>query len=59
MIPDYLMLPSIESNTMAPPSIRSMDEINKWIEEDYELFFDRKAYEMEKRDQPVAALFTL
>ena len=31
-----------------PPSLRSMDEINEWIEQDYDLFFDRAIYEKEK-----------
>ncbi len=33
---------------MQPPSVRSMDEINTWIEQDYELFFDRAEYEKRK-----------
>jgi hypothetical protein len=44
---------------MAAPSIRSIDEINTWIEEDYKLFFDRKTYEREKRLLSVTKIFTL
>ncbi len=43
-----LNLPVIENEPL-PQSIRSMDEINEWIEHDYQLFFDRKVYEREKR----------
>lgn len=31
-----------------PPSTRSIDEIDAWIEQDYREFFNREAYEREK-----------
>lgn len=55
---DELNLPIIESEP-SPPSIRSMDEVDKWIEEDYKLFFDREAYETEKRLNSVNVPFKL
>ena len=36
-----------------------MDEINEWIEQDYLLFFDREAYEQEKRLYSVNIPFML
>jgi len=55
---DKLNLPVIKSEPL-PPSIRSMDEIDTWIEEDYALFFDREAYETEKRLNSVNVPFRL
>jgi hypothetical protein len=43
-----LDLPSIKGEPL-PPLLRSMDEINTWIEHDYRLFFNRELYEKEKR----------
>ena len=45
---DELNLPSFASEPL-PPSLRSMDEVNEWIEQDYKLFFNRELYEKEKR----------
>jgi hypothetical protein len=42
-----------------PPSLRSIDEINQWIEQDYELFFDREIYEKEKMRLSVNVPFVL
>lgn len=53
-----LNLPVFDSEPL-PPSIRSMDEIVAWIDEDYELFFDRDAYEREKRALSVDKPFVL
>lgn len=44
---------------MLPHSLRSMDEINEWIEQDYLLFFNREAYEREKRALSVNVPFVL
>jgi hypothetical protein len=33
---------------MQPASVRSLDEINNWIEQDYKLFFNRAEYEKNK-----------
>lgn len=53
-----LNLPSFDSEPL-PPSPRSMDEINKWIEHDYKLFFNRELYEKEKRRISVNKPFVL
>jgi hypothetical protein len=53
-----LNLPSIIIEPR-PPSLRTIDEINEWIEHDYELFFDRAIYEKEKRRLSVNAIFSL
>jgi hypothetical protein len=42
---------------MKPPSVRTMDEIIMWIEQDYELFFDRTEYEKRKLAQSVYKRF--
>jgi hypothetical protein len=55
---DDLELPVIESDP-SPPSIRTIDEVDRWIEEDYALFFDREVYEKEKRLNSVNASFRL
>jgi hypothetical protein len=55
---DKLNLPVIKGEPL-PPSIRSMDEVDKWIEEDYALFFDREVYENEKRLNSVNVPFKL
>ena len=44
---------------MLGPSLRTIDEINEWIEHDYQLFFDREAYEKEKRELSVNIPFRL
>jgi hypothetical protein len=53
-----LNLPVFKSEPF-PPILRSMDEINEWIEQDYLLFFDREAYEQEKRLYSVNIPFML
>jgi hypothetical protein len=53
-----LNLPSFDSEPL-PPSLRSMDEINKWIEHDYKLFFNRDLYEKEKRQNSINKPFVL
>jgi hypothetical protein len=44
---------------MAPPSVRSIDEINSWIESDFPFLFDRASYEQRKRDLSVETRFSL
>jgi hypothetical protein len=53
-----LNLPRFDTEPL-PPSLRSMDEVNEWIEHDYRLFFDRKIYEKEKRQCSVNVPFVL
>lgn len=53
-----LNLPVIGPGAL-PPSIRSLDEIDAWIQEDYELFFDREIYEREKDRMSVSQQFSL
>lgn len=53
-----LNLPVITGG-MAPPSLRTIDEIDRWIEEDYVSFFNREAYEREKRLLSVNVPFVL
>jgi len=55
---DELNLPLIK-NEPAPPSLRTVDEVNEWIEQDYRLFFDRSIYEIEKRRNSVDVPFVL
>jgi hypothetical protein len=43
-----LDLPVFKSEPL-PPSLRTIDEIDQWIEHDYLLFFDRKIYDKEKK----------
>lgn len=42
-----------------PPSVRSMDEINDWIEQDYPYFFNREAYDKAKKRLSVNIPFVL
>ncbi len=42
-----------------PPRLRSMDEIDQWIEEDFRLFFNREIYEKEKTRNSVKIVFRL
>lgn len=42
-----------------PPSSRTIDEVIAWIDEDYELFFDREAYDKEKKECSVNVPFFL
>jgi hypothetical protein len=55
---DKLNLP-IFTDEPLPPSLRTMDEIDQWIEENYALFFDREIYEKEKRENSVNVPFIL
>jgi hypothetical protein len=55
---DKLKLPVIENEPL-PPSLRTLDEIDQWIEEDYKLFFNREIYEKEKRLNSVNVPFRL
>jgi hypothetical protein len=43
-----LDLPVFKSEPL-PPSLRTLDEIDQWIEQDYLLFFDRESYDREKK----------
>jgi hypothetical protein len=47
------------SKEKTPHSVRSVDEINEWIEHDYKLFFNRKIYEKEKKKLSVNTPFKL
>ena len=40
-------------------AVRSIDEINEWIEHDYKLFFNRELYEKEKKRFSVTVPFKL
>jgi hypothetical protein len=53
-----LDLPLVKSDP-APPSVRTVDEVNQWIEQDYRYFFDRAVYEKEKRLNSVNVPFVL
>jgi hypothetical protein len=55
---DQLNLP-IFTGEHQPPALRSIDEINDWIEEDYSTFFDRESYDRQKRQLSVNVRFTL
>ncbi len=57
MEPD-LDLPRLEREPL-DPSLRSIDEINEWIEQDYLSLFDREAYEEEKKRMSVNVPFRL
>jgi len=53
-----LNLPRLDKKPL-PPSRRTMDEINEWIEQDYALFFNRPNYEKQKRLFSVNVPFVL
>lgn len=55
---DRLKLPIIK-NKIFKPSLRSMDEIDAWIEHDYRFLFNREIYEKEKSRCSVNARFQL
>ena len=55
---EELNFPRITGDPL-PPSIRSLDEIDAWIQQDYEAFFDREAYEKQKRELSVNVPFKL
>jgi hypothetical protein len=44
---------------MPRPSIRSMDEIDAWIEHDYALFYDKEKFLEEKKKMSVYKKFVL
>lgn len=44
---DDLSLPLL-ADRMAESPERTLDEIDRWIEQDYALFFDRELFEREK-----------
>jgi hypothetical protein len=44
---------------MAPPSIRSIDEIDSWIEHDYAFFYDQEKFLEEKKKMSVYDKFVL
>jgi hypothetical protein len=53
-----ITLPDFEK-AMLPVLERSMDDINSWIEEDFELFFNQAIYEDSKKRLSVKYQFTL
>lgn len=53
-----LNLPVFTKNPR-PHAVRSIDEINEWIEHDYKLFFNRELYEKEKKRYSVNVPFKL
>ena len=53
-----LNLTIIENEPFAQ-SLHTIDEVNEWIEHDYQLFFDRKVYEKEKKLLSVNVPFVL
>ena len=57
-MPEQLSFPDIGPEQL-PPSIRSVDEIDEWIQQDYEAFFDREAYEKQKQELSVNVPFRL
>lgn len=58
MSSERLRLPQITTEP-SPPSRRSLDEIDQWIEEDYAELFDRESYERRKRELSVNRPFRL
>lgn len=55
---DNLKFPVIKEDPL-PPSIRSVDEIYKWIKTIYPFVFNREIYEKEKRKNSVNVKFVL
>lgn len=53
-----LNFPAITGKQL-PPSERTLDEIDRWIEEIYADFFDREAYDREKARLSVNRPFRL
>jgi hypothetical protein len=53
-----LSFPVINADLLMP-SLRSIDEINAWIEQDYPFLFNREIYEKEKRRCSVNARLKL
>jgi hypothetical protein len=53
-----LKLPVFTGESL-PTSLRTMDEIDRWIEENYALFFNREIYEKEKRMNSVNVPFVI
>ncbi len=54
---ENLQFPKVKK--AVPNSIRTIDEINEWIEHDYKLFFNRKVYEAKKKRLSVNKPFVL
>jgi hypothetical protein len=55
---DDLKFPVVKQEPLEP-SLRTVDEINTWIEQDYALFFDRTVYEEQKKKNSVDSPFLL
>ena len=55
---DDLKFPVVKQEPFEP-SLRTVDEINTWIEQDYALFFDRAVYEEQKKKNSVDSPFLL
>ena len=53
-----LNLPRFDAEAL-PPSLRPLDQIIAWLDEDYALFFNRAAYEAEKLRLSVDKPFVL
>lgn len=53
-----LNLPVFKTEPL-PPSLRTLDEIDRWIEQDYLLFFNREIYDKEKKLYSVNVPFFL
>jgi hypothetical protein len=53
-----LDLPVIKTK-MSPPSIRSFEEIEQWLDEMYDQFYDAESYAKEKDRLSVNKMFTL
>jgi hypothetical protein len=53
-----LNLPLLKGDP-APSLLRTIDEIDAWIEQDYRIFFDRTIYEKEKSRNSVNVPFVL
>lgn len=53
-----LVFPVIREK-MAPTSIRTIDEIDAWIEHDYALFYDQEKFLEEKKKMSVYERFVL
>jgi hypothetical protein len=55
---DDIKLP-VFTKAITPASVRSLDEIDAWIEQDYHLFFDRSQYEKDKLKYAVYKKFVI
>jgi hypothetical protein len=55
-----LNLPVIDQDNLPNrPSIKSLDQVIKWIDEDYAYFFNRNVYEKQKKKLSVNRPFSL